>query len=204
MIVVDQETIRNYNQSATQIVELHSALIPKNLYKIINRFFIKEELTIDVGCGIGRDCHWLLKNGFHVIGIDASEQMLVQARGIYNGIDFINGSLPLLDGVKDEVFTNVLCSAVIMHLDTSEINKAINNLLRVMIDGGIIVISFRGTHEKGMRENGKLYTSISDNNFINIFVENGANLLLKEVEHEEERSIEWHNFVFKKQRHPAV
>lgn len=200
---MDQKTIAAYNQSATQIVALHNTLIPENLYRIIDRFFIRGAECTDVGCGIGRDSRWLLRQGYQVTGIDASEQMLFEARQRCPGVLFIQDSLPLLTTIEDGVFTNVLCSAVIMHLGADQINLAVVHLLRVMIEGGVIVVSFRGTHNVDQRENDKLYTPILVDELIATFAEFGAILLFYERDYETGRMLEWHNLVFRKLHHPV-
>jgi len=200
---MDQKTITAYNQSATQIVALHNRLVPKNLYRIIDRFFIRGAACTDIGCGIGRDSRWLLQQGYQVTGIDAAEQMLFEARQRCPGVPFIHDSLPLLKTIADGVFTNVLCSAVIMHLGADQIKLAVAHLLRVMVEDGVIVVSFRGTHNVDQRENGKLYTPISVDELIVTFAESGAILLFCERDYETGRMLEWTNLVFRKLHHPV-
>jgi 2-polyprenyl-3-methyl-5-hydroxy-6-metoxy-1,4-benzoquinol methylase len=195
---MDNKTITTYNQSAAQIAALHNTLVPESLYRIMDSYFVSGALCADVGCGIGRDSNWLLQQGYQVTGIDAAEQMLFEAREHYPDILFIHDSLPMLKTIENNLFANVLCSAVIMHLEVDQIALAVVNLVRIMVEGGVIVISFRGTDEVGQREDGKLYTPISTNKLITAFASSGATLLVRESDHEVGRGLEWHNLVFKK------
>ena len=201
---MDKKTINVYNQSAAQIADLHDTLVPENLYRLIERFFIQGAACADIGCGIGRDTHWLLQQGYQVIGIDAAEQMLFEARQRYPEISFIHDSLPLLKAINDGIFTNLLCSAVIMHLPADQIVSAVENLLRIVADEGVIVVSFRCAKNIDQWENGKLYTLISVDELISTFATSGAILLFYERDNETGRGFEWHNLVFKKSLHPAI
>lgn len=195
---MDYQTISVYDSSAEQIAALHKTLVPTRIYQLVNQFFIKGGICADVGCGIGRDSAWLSEQGYSVIGIDASEGMLQQARECYPNIYFIHDSLPLLDKQTDFSFVNVLCSAVIMHLADHQIACAVANLVRITEVGGVIIISFRGTSSKDRRENGKLYSAIELNKLASLFVQSGTTLLHYETDNQADREVEWTNIIFRK------
>lgn len=195
---MDNQTILAYDDTAEQVAALHKMLVPARIYWLIDRFFIKGEPCADVGCGIGRDSAWLSEHGYRVIGIDASEGMLQQASQLYPNNFFVQDSLPLLEKQSDSSYMNVLCSAVIMHLVDDQIAIAITNLMRITALGGVIIISFRGTSSKDLRENGKLYSVIDSGRLIALFVQSGAELLHHEVDFQEGRGVEWTNIVFRK------
>jgi 2-polyprenyl-3-methyl-5-hydroxy-6-metoxy-1,4-benzoquinol methylase len=195
---MDKETINTYNLEAESIAKLHSTLTPHRIYKLIKENFIKGAATVDVGCGIGRDTHWLNQHGFPAIGVDGSEEMLKQAAEIYPTNTFIQDFLPELRNLAASQFQNILCSAVLMHLNQDDLNAACSRLLGLLNGNGCLVISFRGTNETDNREKGKLYQPISINEFLNIFTEKGCKIVLHESQTETSRNLVWHNFVFKK------
>lgn len=79
---MDKETINSYNREADIIQKLHSTLTPSRIYELIEKYFIKGKMTADIGCGIGRDSYSLNQQGFPVIGIDASKEMLKASTAI--------------------------------------------------------------------------------------------------------------------------
>jgi trans-aconitate methyltransferase len=113
---MDKETINAYNSDAESIARLHSILTPYRIYELIEQYFIKNGKTADIGCGIGRDTHWLNQQAFPTIGVDASEEMLKQAARLYPNNQFIRDELPELQVLASSHFQNILCSAVLMHL----------------------------------------------------------------------------------------
>lgn len=195
---MDLQTISVYDKSAEQIAAQHKMLVPALIYQLVNKFFIKGGVCADVGCGIGRDSAWLSKQGYSVISIDASEGMLQQARQLNPNAYFIQDSLPLLKKQADSSFTNVLCSAVIMHLTANQIAYAVTNLVRITAEDGVLIISFRGTKSKDHRENGKLYSIIEVDKLVALFTQAGAKLLHSEIDYQEDRDVEWNNIVLKK------
>lgn len=192
---MDKETIDTYNREAASIAQLHSTLIPLRIYELIDQYFMKGGTTADIGCGIGRDTHWLNQKGFSTIGVDASEEMLKQAQSLYPTDNFIQDCLPDLNQLGKSRFQNILCSAVLMHLSRVDLKTACLRLLQLLNNNGCLVISFRDTNEISNREKGKLYETIRINDFLNIFKENDCRVLVKESETETKRNLTWHNFV---------
>jgi 2-polyprenyl-3-methyl-5-hydroxy-6-metoxy-1,4-benzoquinol methylase len=192
---MDKETIDSYNYEAKSIAQLHSSLIPTRIYELIKEYFIKGGKTADIGCGIGRDTHWLNQQGFPTVGIDASKKMLDQAKTLYPEDHFIQDFLPSLSRLNIEKFENILCSAVLMHLKSGDLETACIRLIELLKENGRLIVSFRSTNERNSREKGKLYEPININNFLKTFRDKGLIVIIEEAETEIGRNIIWHNFV---------
>jgi 2-polyprenyl-3-methyl-5-hydroxy-6-metoxy-1,4-benzoquinol methylase len=195
---MDRETIDTYNREAENVAQLHSTLTPSRIYELVRKFFIKGGATADIGCGIGRDTYWLNQHGFPTIGVDASEEMLKQALRLYPDLIFNQDYLPTLANFDNSQFQNILCSAVLMHLDNNSIEAACFRLVQLLKPNGRLIISIRRTHEENKRENGKLYEAIDIDLFSQFFEQNNCEILLYESEVEQKRQLTWHNFVIKK------
>ncbi len=195
---MDKETIETYNRESESIARLHSTLMPHRIYTLIDQYFIKEQSTLDVGCGIGRDTHWLTQQDFPATGVDASKQMLLQAQSLYPSDNFFQDDLPELNQLGTSKFQNILCSAVLMHLSAMDLKTACLRLFQLLNDSGCLIISFRGTHEASKREKGKLYENINITDFLEFFEENQCKVLVQESETQTSRNLTWYNFVIKK------
>lgn len=198
LLNMDKETIKAYNRDSEGVAQLHLSLTPHRIYELIDQYFIKNTATADIGCGIGRDTNWLNDKSFLVIGIDASEEMLKQAKQLYPDLIFQHDFLPTLASFEDSQFQNILCSAVLMHLGKDSIKTACLRLLQLLKPNGRLIISIRGTREENKRENGKLYETIDIDLFSHFFEKNNCEILLYENEIEQKRQLTWHNFVIKK------
>ncbi len=195
---MDKETIATYNKDAGSIAQLHSTLIPSRVYALILQNFTEGGDTADIGCGTGRDTHWLTQNGYPTIGVDASEQMLLHAESLFPQDNFVLDDLPQLKKFTTSKFQNILCSAVLMHLNTHDFNAACTRLLDLLAEGGCLIASFRGTVANDQRENGKLYETINVESFLDIFRHGGCTIVISENELDTTRNLTWHNFVIKK------
>ena len=200
---MDQRTIHAYNQDAAQIATLHASLVPQRLYGLIQTYFVAQGKTLDAGCGIGRDSFFLQQNNFDVIGVDASQGMLEQAKFFYPSVRFLQDDLPSLQTLQNTAFDNVLCSAVLMHLDSVSFWQALQRLLDLLKPHGVLIITLRGTQQPDQRENGKLYQAIDLSALRQFITAQDAQVLHDEPEVEPKRQLTWENLVVKKLPHPA-
>ena len=195
---MDNQTINTYNNEAEIIAKLHKKLIPERIYELISNYFVPNTTSADIGCGIGRDTDWLNKKGYSTIGIDASEGMLRQAQKNFPDLHFVQDTLPKLRKLNQHSFNNILCSAVLMHLTSTDILMACHRLVSLLQSNGRLIISFRDTQEENQRENGKLYEKINADDLITLFISLNCSVELHESKLEIGRNLTWHNLVIKK------
>ena len=195
---MDKQIIETYDREAERIAQLHSSLTPGRLYTLITEHFTKTGNTLDMGCGIGRDTQWLNQQGYSALGVDASEGMLKQAQRLYPQVHFIKDSLPELTRLNGHTFQNILCSAVLMHLNKANLEQACQKLLSLLQADGHLIISIRETNAVDHRENGKLYEPFDINVFKQFFLQHPCKIVLEEQELEPDRQLTWYNFVIKK------
>lgn len=100
------------------------------------------ETIVDVGCGTGDLAHELSKQGVHVIGIDASPNMITTAKEKYPHIPFYVQSATQLTGFSnvDVVFSNATLHWV------KEPFTALHSMYAILKSGGRFVAEFGGAH----------------------------------------------------------
>ena len=157
---MDKETLAAYDRAAPQYAaEWTAQPAPTDLYQLLKTHFMPGP-TADIGCGAGRDTAWLAARGFAARGYDASEGLLAEARRLHPHLRFEKATLPLLAGVPDGHFTNVLRETVIMHLGASAIVPSVKRLLAILAPGGTLYLSLRVTRDADLRDdNGRLYAA---------------------------------------------
>jgi len=94
--------------------------------------------VLDAACGTGRHAAYLAGIGREVIGVDASEQMLAQARAKLPRADLRTGDLTALP-VAAGSCAGAVCALALSHLE--ELGPAVAELARVLRPGGRLVIS---------------------------------------------------------------
>lgn len=167
---MDNKTVETYSQKANEFSqEWLEQPAPTDIYELVEKYFIKSGKTIDVGCGNGRDTHWLNSNGFPAIGIDVSENLLTEARRLFPDVKFFQATLPQLKEVQD-TFANVFCETVIMHLPSDEIGDAVQRIKSLAGKGGIVYLSWRVTEKEDFRDpKGRLYSAFEPIFVLNYF-----------------------------------
>ncbi len=109
-------------------------------YYLLNRWLSQNKKEfLDLGCGLGRHSILFGKNGFNVHCMDISQDAVDKTRAWaetekmtfdYAVSDMLN--LPYEDNSMD----CILCRNVISHTDTEGMKKVINELYRVLKNGG--------------------------------------------------------------------
>ena len=158
---MDDKTISAYDSEAAAFAaeweDEQSA--PDDLRAAVKDYF-SEGVTVDVGCGSGRDTAWLSHQGFQVHGVDASRGLLREAKKRHLSVEFWQDTLPDLATLKRGRYANVLCETVIMHLPLESIAPAVRTLCQLLAPLGTMYLTWRVTNEAHRRdEYGRLYTA---------------------------------------------
>lgn len=158
---MDDQTLSYYQTNATSIATQYRSDMPERLHALMRAHFRPGAPTADIGCGSGRDVHWLKGAGFPVVGYDAATMLLDEARKAFPDIEVREAVLPELAAIPDATYTNVLCSATLMHLPAAAMIAAVQNLARITASNGCLVVSVRGSTTATSREpDGRLFTPL--------------------------------------------
>jgi SAM-dependent methyltransferase len=96
-----------------------------------------EDLILDLGCGLLVNLTYLKDNGFHVVGVDISFEMMCEKK---------TKGLPLIcaDGLelpfKKNSFGGLLLIDIIEHLPREKVDEFMEEVKRVLKEGGIIFL----------------------------------------------------------------
>lgn len=100
----------------------------------------------DAACGFGAYSLAFSSNGFETYGFDISAKAIeIAKKGLEPyGIDPSNYKVASIvnTGYEDETFDGVIAHAVMDHLTVELAQKAVNELLRITIKGGLLLLSF--------------------------------------------------------------
>jgi SAM-dependent methyltransferase len=106
---------------------------------------------LEVGCGPGVEARYFIERGYEVTGIDASEEMLEQARLRVPCGDFARMDMRRLDFVT-RAFSGVWCCASLLHIRKEEAPSVVKEFRRVIRDDGALFVSLKkGNGEEMVR-----------------------------------------------------
>jgi len=97
---------------------------------------------LDVGCGPGFECAYVVKSGRAVVGIDFSPEMIREATRRYPAISFRVADMTSLDFAPDS-FDAVIARSSLHHVQKSQTPGVLLAIRRVLKKGGMIYVSVK-------------------------------------------------------------
>lgn len=95
----------------------------------------------DFGCGPGQTTQYLADLGVAISGMDLSQKLLEQARVLHPGIQFRKGDMLDLD-FDNESIAGIVSFYAIVHFTKKQVEKAFQEIFRVLKPGGIFLLAF--------------------------------------------------------------
>lgn len=159
---MDKLTIEYYALHAAEVARRYE-VSPSPLAHLFIESFPSGGRILDIGCGSGRDLAQLHKQGFQPYGVDGTEEFVQLAQILHPELKgrVVQGLLPDLPTPFDGEFDGVLCCAVLMHIDSTELFNAALSIKRCLKVNGRLLISVpsqRSDTGDGERDaNGRLF-----------------------------------------------
>ncbi len=139
---MNAQTVALFDRYAEQYADLTFSNI---LQYELNRFISllpKNARIIDIGCGSGKDVQYFMDYGFQAIGIDASENMIIEAKKRVADGSFKVMNMQSLDFPK-ESFDAAWILDAISFIDKNDVQKFLSSLYEVLKNDAVIFISAR-------------------------------------------------------------
>ncbi|KGM94434.1 methyltransferase domain-containing protein [Clostridium botulinum] len=114
-------------------------LILQSVYNLVKNSKLKKPIILEIGVGTGNLSSKFLDNNFDIIGIDQSRKMLSVAKQKYPKLKVRLGEF-LKIPYDNKYFDVIVSTYAFHHLNQEEKVIAIEEMLRVLKDNGIIVI----------------------------------------------------------------
>ncbi len=159
---MDKPTLDYYALHASEVAQRYE-VTPSPLAHRFTESFPAGGRILDIGCGSGRDLAQLHKQGFQPYGVDGTEEFVQLAQRLHPELRgrVVQGLLPDLHPPFDGEFDGVLCCAVLMHIDSTELFNAALSIKRCLKVNGRLLISVpsqRSDTGDGERDaNGRLF-----------------------------------------------
>jgi ubiquinone/menaquinone biosynthesis C-methylase UbiE len=118
----------------------------KDFTKLIKDEKLINPKILEIGCGNGKNMHYLLNNiSCNLIGVDTCQNFIDMC--ISSKLNVIKNNITNLD-FNDNTFDYILCIATFHHLlSETDKNKGMNEIIRVMKSGGTGIITCWSTEQ---------------------------------------------------------
>ena len=168
----------HYNKIAKEYTKVHGyeeKLSLPSLEKFIN-FLPKGGIVLDIGCGGGQDSKFFKDNGFDVLGIDLSREMIKLAK-IYSP----QTSFKVIDLMKLEShikYDGIWCSRVFHNISVSEQTKFLKKIKSLLKKNGLLYLtSVVSNKDIEDMKDGILIKRLSSKSFKELLLKNGFKII---------------------------
>lgn len=132
---------------------------------------------LDIGSGTGRDAAGFAALGHRVTAVEPTAELRIRAIALHPSprIEWIDDSLPELSSVVGRQFDVVMLTAVWMHLDEQQRERAMPRIAALIGVGGVVILSLR----YGPIPPGRRMFVVDPEETVRLAEAKGMNLILK-------------------------
>jgi len=201
---MDPRTVSYYSANAKDVADRYES-VQSPLAGYFSKVFRPGGKILDIGCGSGRDMAELTRQGYSAYGIDATPELVQLAQELHPELtDRVSQAvLPDFEVPFGGNFDGVLCSAVLMHIDTADLLTAALSIKRCLKANGRLLISIPSQRpdltEAERDGNGRLFKSHTTADLSLIFEGLGFTLIdqWKNQDAMDRHRVEWVTVVFR-------
>ena len=136
-----------YAEAADALVDSYESITFEDLYHPLLELLPQGGQALDIGAGTGRDAAALAAKGFCVHAAEPTAELRAHAQRLHPdpAIVWTDDALPDLARlqVDSDRFDLILMTAVWMHLDERERDRALPNVARLLVPGGRLFMTVR-------------------------------------------------------------
>src|ERR1700730_6543547 len=138
----------HYAEEAPDLLKRYESISFADTHRSVLQLIPNEPCRVlDIGAGTGRDAAGFAGLGHRVVAVEPTEEMRRGAMALHPSplIEWLDDSLPDLATVlaRGEQFDVVMLTAVWMHLDEQQRQRAMPNLAALARDGGVMIMTLR-------------------------------------------------------------
>lgn len=138
---ISHTVISAYDRIADAYADAYSANDVSD-FGYFNCFFehLPGKRVLDMGCGVGTNANYISQKGYNVVGVDASGNMLKNARKLYPKLTFEQHDILRLP-YPDKSFDGIVLAYVIEHFNADGLAQLKGEISRLLVDNGLLYIT---------------------------------------------------------------
>lgn len=123
-------TLNYYKDNAKSLSKRYESADVSKVKKLLLEIFPKESYLLEIGCGSGRDANFMTENNYKILPVDASKEMIEEAKTIHPLLKNLLQVRKIPDELDfDNIFFDGIYSiATLMHLEKNDIDLVISKI----------------------------------------------------------------------------
>lgn len=141
-LLLDYEKFHKGSKIQSKIIKRKNFTYGK-LIQLLEKYLNKEDMILDIGCGIGTIDFYLADKCKHLLGIDVSKGAIKVCRensrvlGLEKKLEFKQSNFPVQNLLGQ--FNLIICSEVLEHLENDR--QAVKTVFKLLSSGGVVIFS---------------------------------------------------------------
>ncbi len=136
-------TLNYYKDNAKSLSKRYESADVSKVKKLLLEIFPKESYLLEIGCGSGRDANFMTENNYKILPVDASKEMIEEAKTIHPLLKNLLQVRKIPDELDfDNIFFDGIYSiATLMHLEKNDIDLVISKIYNYLKNKGMFLFS---------------------------------------------------------------
>ena len=181
------KTLSYYENNAKHLSQRYESAKVENIHSLLLNTFPSKSYLLEIGCGSGRDASFMHQNGYDVLAIDGSREMIAEAKlchpELLDKMELIK--IPDELNFESSSFDGVYSIATLMHLEEDSIDSTLEKIAMMLKPSGKFLFSVSiqryDVNEQGKDEQGRHFTIMSEAEWVSYCEKYGMQLEHKEI-----------------------
>ncbi len=169
-------SVEYYDKNHKEFIRSTLAVDMRELYQPFCELLPKGAKILDAGCGSGRDALHFSQNGYCVVAIDASQEMVRATRRL-TGVECHQMRFEDFTLVRN--FDGIWACASLLHVKRDCLPSVLERLANILVPDGVIYASFKNGSVE--RQAGQRYFNDMNEFSLRKAIADVANLCVKEI-----------------------
>jgi len=167
-----KKTLVYYESHAKQLSKRYESAKVDNIHSALLKTFPSKSHLLEIGCGSGRDASFMHQNGYDILAIDGSREMIAEAKRLHPELAKRLQAVMIPDKLSFEPssFDGIYSIATLMHLEENAIDHAIGEITTILKPGGKFFFSVSiqrdDVNTQGKDAKGRHFTTMSADEWI--------------------------------------
>jgi len=155
-------SIDYYNKNSEKYINDTMSVSMEELLKKFSVYLPNNGLVLDLGCGSGRDSLWFMEQGYEVLAIDGSIELVEHCRKLLEG-RVIHTTFE--DFESEKKFDGIWACASLLHIKPMDLPIIIDKYVNYLKQKGVFFMSFKAGEVDYVKD-GRWFTNFTEDRLL--------------------------------------